>query len=199
MTDRPAPQRVEVLARERVLQGFFQVDRVRLRYERYNGAMSAPVERLVFERGDAVAVLPYDRERRQVVLVQQFRYPAYAREPRDGWLWEVIAGMLDEGENAEDAVRREALEEAGYVLGALHPIATFYVSPGGSTERINLYWSPATRQAQVSAGGGLPGHEDIRVHAFDLDQALRMIADGRIVDAKTIVALQYLALHELSL
>jgi len=77
----------------------------------------------------------------------------------------------------------------------LHPIAGFYVSPGGSTERIHLYWSPATRQTQVSAGGGLPGHEDIRVCAFDLDEALRMIADGRIVDAKTIIALQYLALH----
>jgi len=190
-----APTRVEVSATERVFDGFFKLDRATVSYERFDGSMSAPVNRLVFERGDSVAVLPFDRERRTVILVQQFRYPAYLRDG-PGWLWEIVAGMIEPGRDAEEVARSEALEEAGYSLGELKHAMTVYASPGASSERIHIYLAPVVAHQYVGGGGGLPQDgEDILVRTFELDEALAMIEDGRVVDAKTVLALQFLALH----
>lgn len=189
------PERLCVLAQERLYDGFFKLDQVTLRVRRYDGTLSAPMTRLLFERGDAVAVLPYDPATRQVVLVQQFRYPAWVRGG-PGWLWETIAGIHDAGRAPEEIARSEAMEEAGYHLGPLRHILTFYPSPGACSERIHLYLAPVTPAARVAAGGGLAEHgEDVCVQAFALDEALRMVEEGRIMDAKTIIALQYLARH----
>ncbi|MCD6518602.1 MAG: NUDIX hydrolase, partial [Anaerolineae bacterium] len=172
-----------------------KIDRAVVRYERFDGTMSPPLVRFVFERGDSVAVLPFDRKRHRVVLVQQFRYPAYVRGG-PGWLWEIVAGMWEEGRAPEDVVRSEALEEAGYRLRALHHIMTVYPSPGGSSERVCVYLAPVECQDRVARGGGLPEDgEDILVQEFSLEEALEMIESGQIVDAKTILALQYLAAH----
>ena len=196
------PRRVEVSATERVFVGFFKFDRATVSYERFDGSMSAPMSRLVFERGESVAVLAFDRERHQVILVQQFRYPAYLRGG-PGWLWEVIAGMTEPGRDPEDVARSEALEEAGYGLGEIVHAMTVYASPGGSSERIHIYLAAVISDQRVGEGGGLSeaaaphlgDGEDIFVRVFDLDEAMEMIEDGRIVDAKTVVALQFLALH----
>jgi nudix-type nucleoside diphosphatase (YffH/AdpP family) len=189
------PQRVEIQSTERILDGFFRIERAILRHERFDGRMSAPLMRLLFERGDAVAVLPYDRQRRQVVLVQQFRYPAYVHAG-PGWLWEIIAGMQEEGQTPEEVARREALEEAGCRLDTLKHLMTVYPSPGGSSERVHIYLAAFTPAQRIAPGGGLSEDgEDIHVQSFDLDEAWRMLEDGRIVDAKTVLALQYLALH----
>lgn len=187
------PQRVEVLSTERIHDdGFFAIDRARIRLERFGGGMSAPMTRLVCERGDAVAVLPYHRERRQVVLVQQFRYPVHVRGDR-AWTWEIIAGIQDGGRAPEGVARAEAMEEAGLELDDLRRVLTIYPSPGGSSERVHIYLAPYTEERRVAPGGGLAEHgEDIRVCVMGLDEALRMVAEGRIVDAKTVVALLYL-------
>ena len=188
-------RRVEVLEQDRLLDGFFKIDRARLRHERYDGSMSRTLTRLVFERGDSAAVLPYDPVRGTVVLVEQFRYPAYVRGG-PGWLWEMIAGVQDGGRTPEAVARAEAWEEAGYRLGTLERIATVYPSPGGSSERMHLYLAPVTEAARQAPGGGLPEDgEDILVREFTVAEAQAMVADGRIVDAKTVLALQYLALH----
>jgi len=189
------PRRVVVMATERVFDGFFKLDRVTVSYERFDGSMSAPVNRLVFERGDSVAVLPFDRERRTVILVQQFRYPAYLRDG-PGWLWEIVAGMIEPGRDAEEVARSEALEEAGYSLGELKHAMTVYASPGASSERIHIYLAPVVAHQHVGRGGGLlQDGEDILVRTFELNEALAMIEDGRVVDAKSVLALQFLALH----
>ena len=189
------PRRVVVMATERVFDGFFKLDRATVSYERFDGSMSASVNRLVFERGDSVAVLPFDRERRTVILVQQFRYPAYLRDG-PGWLWEIVAGMIEPGRDAEEVARSEALEEAGYSLGELKHAMTVYASPGASSERIHIYLAPVVAHQHVGGGGGLlQDGEDILVRTFELDEALAMIEDGRVVDAKTVLALQFLALH----
>jgi len=185
------PSRVEVLERERVFDDFFCIDRAMVRNELYNGQMSRARRWLVFERGDAVAVLPYDRARGTVVLVQQFRYPAHVRGD-DAWLWEVIAGMQDGGRDAESVVRDEAWEEAGYRLGELRWISTVYPSAGGSSERVHLYVAPVTADSRQGAGGGIAGHEDIRVVEMPLERALEMVRSGEIMAASAIIALQYL-------
>jgi len=193
----PRPnRRVEVLETIREYDGFYKIDRVRYRFERFDGSMSEPVTRLVFERGDSVCVLPYDRAKDAVLLIQQFRYPAYVRNG-PGWLWEIIAGIQDKGRDRTAVAHAELLEEAGYQVDTLVPVASFYLSPGGSSERIYLYLayvSPADRKA---GGGGLAEeNEDIAVSVVPFRQAMRMVEAGEIVDAKTIVALQWLALHK---
>jgi ADP-ribose pyrophosphatase len=189
--------RVQVQERQREYDGFFKLDRAVLRFERFDGRMSQPVERLVFERGDSAAVLLYDAERDAVILVEQFRYPAYLREKPCGRLLEVVAGTMAQGEegSAENVARSELIEEAGVALQELEHIATFYVSPGACTERIHLYLGHVSLAARVGPGGGVGAGEDIRVHEVPLDRALRWLREGKIRDAKTIIALQYLALR----
>ena len=145
-------KRVVIERRERVYDGFFKLDETHLSYERFDGTMSEPVSRLALERGDSAAVLLYRPESKQIVLVNQFRYPTYEKGP--GWIVETLAGVIDPGEDPEDAARREVLEESGYALRDLVHLSTFYVSPGGSSERIFLYLAEIAESDKVTEGGG---------------------------------------------
>jgi len=188
------PTRVDVKERRREYDGFFKLDCAVLRYERFDGQMTQEVSRLVFERGDSVAVLLYDEERDAVVLIEQFRYPAYVREPAEGWLLEVVAGTVDGSRTPDEVARDELVEEAGYSLQSLEHLATFYPSPGACSERIHLYLGLVSRAMRLGPGGGKSGEgEDIRVVEMPRARALRFLREGRIRDGKTIIALQHLA------
>ena len=179
--------KVEVISRSRVLDDFFKVDEARLRFERYDGSMSEEIRRLNFERGDSVAALLLDGKKRVVYLVEQFMYPTLAKA--GGWLETVAAGMIDEGETPEEAIRREIREEAGFAAERIEPIASFFVSPGGSSERIVLFCALVSDAARVAAGGGVAAEdEDIKIVALGLDDFLVRLAAGAFADAKTIVA-----------
>jgi ADP-ribose pyrophosphatase len=188
--------RVELIKCQREYNGFFKLDSVVLRHEKFDGTMSKDLQRLVFERGDSAAVLLYDSQSDEVVLVEQFRYPAYVREGGDGRLLEVVAGVVDRDRTPEAVARAELVEEAGYAVDQLEHLATFYASPGACTERIHLYLGYLKRSSCVGQGGGLVEHgEDIRVHRMALHEACSLIEQGLIRDAKTIMALQYLLLR----
>jgi len=179
--------KVEVISRRRVFDDFFKVEEAELRFERYDGTMSAVVRRLNFERGDSVAALIVDAGSRTVYLIEQFMYPTL--EKAGGFLQTVVAGMVDAGETPEEAIRREILEEAGLAVECVEPIASFFVSPGGSSERIFLFCALATDGARVAAGGGVASeHEDIKLVAWRLDDFLARLAAGGFADAKTLVA-----------
>src|SRR5260370_36448091 len=136
-----------------VFDGFFKIEEATLKYERFDGTMSQTVRRLNLNRGDSVAALILNTDTNKVVLTNQFKYPTY--ENGDGWIIEIVAGMVDRDENYDDAVRREVLEETGYQVDALTPISTFYVSPGGSSERIILYFVEVRNSDQIGSGGGV--------------------------------------------
>ncbi|MGC9359556.1 MAG: NUDIX domain-containing protein, partial [Anaerolineae bacterium] len=121
--DADGPSRVEVLQRQRLVDDFFKMDRILVRRQRYDGTMDTPRWRLVFERGDAAGVLLYHPDTWDVLLVRQFRYPAYARGD-DGWLWELVAGTQAPDDDPAATARREAMEEAGYRLGELERVGT---------------------------------------------------------------------------
>ena len=183
--------RVEIQRRERLLDDFFKVDEVVLRHELTNGEMSQPLRRLNFERGDGVAALLYKRQAASIVLVRQFRYPTLEAGP--GWIVELVAGMLDAAEAPEDAMRREILEETGYVVEELAFVSMFYLSPGGSSERIHLYCAEVDDAARRAAGGGREDEgEDIEVVEWPLEQAWQALESGELADAKTIIALMWL-------
>jgi nudix-type nucleoside diphosphatase (YffH/AdpP family) len=150
--------------------------------------------REVLDRGDAAALLPYNPAQRTVVLVRQFRYPAYANG-HDDLLIEAAAGLLD-NEIPEVRIRAEAEEEIGYRLGDVRKIFEAFMSPGAITEKIHFFVAEYDPTMKVGKGGGIASEgEDIEVLELPFNQALAMIGDGRIADAKTIMLLQYAALH----
>jgi nudix-type nucleoside diphosphatase (YffH/AdpP family) len=181
-------KRVDVRGKRRLLDDFFKVDEVTASVERFDGTMSEPRRLLVFERGDSVAALVWLEDAEKLLFTEQFRLPTLEKGP--GWLLEIAAGMVDRGEAPDAAIRREIEEELGYRVEGVQAIAHFYVSPGGSSERIWLYSVDAREPTRVSSGGGI-GDEDVRVVRMTADEAREALAAGRFVDAKTIVALQW--------
>jgi nudix-type nucleoside diphosphatase (YffH/AdpP family) len=174
-----------------VFDDVFKIEEATLRFERGDGQMSEPVRRLVFKRGDAAAALLWNRDIQKVILIKQFRYPTYKKGL--GWLLEVVAGMVDQGERPEESVRREVREEVGYQVGDLQPIATFYVSPRGSSERVVLYYAEVGEADRVAAGGGCAAeHEEIEQVELSLPELWTALHEGDIVDAKTLIAVQWL-------
>jgi len=166
-----------------------------LEYLRRDGTWSKQV-RQTFDRGDGAAVLPFDAERGTVLLVRQFRYPAYVHGHREP-LIEVCAGVLD-ADDPETCARKEAEEELGYRLGGLTKVFDCFMSPGAVTERLSLFTAPYTPTDRFSEGGGHASEgEDIEVLEMTLDQALAMVAAGEIIDAKTVMLLQHAKLADL--
>lgn len=175
-----------------LLDDYFKVEEAYLQFEQFNGEMSPRVRRLRLERGNSVAVLVLNRSTQKLILASQFRYPTYPNN--QGWTIEAIAGMVDEGETAQESARRELQEEIGVNIETFEHIATFYPSPGGSSEQIFLYYSEVSgEQASYKETGGLQASgEDIKVVELTLDEGLAMVENGEIVDAKTILGMYWL-------
>jgi ADP-ribose pyrophosphatase len=184
----------EILDKNSCYQGFFHLERYRLRHTLFAGGWSEPVVRELLQKGHAAAVLPYDPGKDSVVLVEQFRIGAL-ENPGGAWLLELVAGFIEDGETAEDVVRREAMEESGCMVLDLLPICKYLVSPGGSSETIHLFCG----RVEAPDTGGIHGieeeGEDIRTHVMSLDEALRLLQQGRIDSASPIIALQWLQQH----
>lgn len=185
---------VEILDYETVWSGYFRVDRYQLRHRLFAGGWGAPVVREVFARGHAAALLPYDPVRDTVVLIEQFRIGALAAAV-DPWLVEIVAGEVENGETAEDVVRREVLEEAGCSVDRIVPIVDAFTTPGGSSERVAIYCGRVDSSGVGGVHGVADEGEDIRVSVDSLDNALARIERGGITNLIAVTALQWLALH----
>ena len=185
---------VEVVEREACFRGFYQLDRLHLRHRLFAGGMGKLINRELFVRHDAVCVLPYDPQRDCVVLIEQFRVGALDKSVNP-WLIELVAGLIDKDEQPEEVARREAVEEAGLELAELWPLTQYYPSPGGSDERVHLYVGRCDSRGAGGVHGLEEEGEDIRVLVWSLDEALAALDDGRIDNAASIIALQWLALN----
>ena len=151
-------------------------------------------DRETYDRGNGATLLPYNVKRRTVVLVRQFRYPAYVNGC-DDLLIEAAAGLLDNA-SPENRIRAEAEEETGYRLHEVHKVFEAFMSPGAVTEKLHFFVAEYEPDMKIGSGGGLASEgEDIEVLELSIDEALAMVASGRIADAKTIMLLQYAALH----
>ena len=185
---------VRILACDTVYQGYFRVDRYRLQHRRHDGGWTQELTREVFERGHAVAILPYDPRRDEVVLIEQFRVGAHAA----GWApWqlEVVAGIIDPGETAEDVARRESQEEAGLTILELTPIADFLNSPGAVSQTERLFCG----RVDAAGAGGIHGleheGEDIKVVVVPFAELRGLLAANRVTNAPGLIALQWLLLN----
>ncbi|WP_394128045.1 ADP-ribose diphosphatase [Vibrio hepatarius] len=186
-------QDVEIISKETLFQGFFRMVKYRFKHRLFEGGWSEPIEREMFERGHAAAMLPYDPIRDQVVIIEQIRVGAM--EHQSPWQLEIVAGMIDQGEVAEDVVRREAVEEAGIEVGLLEKVTSYYPSSGGCSEMLDVF----VGQVDASTAYGVHGldyeGEDIRVHVMSRQQAYQWVIDGKFENGASIIALQWLELN----
>ena len=174
---------------------YFRLEELSLSHELFGGGYSNIITREIFERGSVVALLPYDPERRKVVLIEQFRAGAIGDE-KTPWLLECVAGVIEEGESEQQVAIRESREEAGCEIKQLHQISRHYVSPGGTTELCTLYCGIIDSKGVGGIHGLADENEDIRVEVVDVDQAYAMVRDGRIKSSPAIMALLWLELNE---
>lgn len=186
-------RKIEVLAEDELHDGFFRLRRVTLSHETFAGGMSAPISREVLDMRRAVAVLLYDPDRDEVVLIEQFRIGATVHA-EGAWVLELVAGIVEPGESDADVAHRESMEEAGCMISELAPVHEYMVAPAATTERIALF------VARVDAGdaGGIHGvveeGEDIRVIVMSADEAIaEAMPGGRINTTTPIIAMQWLA------
>jgi nudix-type nucleoside diphosphatase (YffH/AdpP family) len=195
-TPRPTPtlaDRLRIESVQTLSDDWYVLKKTTFHWRRRDGTWQRQ-SRETYDRGNGATILLYDLERRTVVLVRQFRYPAYVNGC-DDLLIETPAGLLDNAD-PEARIRAETEEETGFRIGPVERVFDAYMSPGSVTERLFFFvalYKPADR---VSAGGGNAGEgEDIDLLELPIEEALAMIADGRIRDAKTIMLLQYAALR----
>lgn len=183
-----------VVSNKLLYGGFFKLYRFELKHDLFDGGESPVLTRELLDRHHAAAVLPYDPVRDELVLIEQFRIGA-AEDASGPWVMEIIAGLLEPGETAEQLVHREAMEEAGCIIADVIPVHQYYSSPGSSNEKIQIYFA----RTETEGLGGIHGideeGEDIRVHVVSSDTAFEWLDQGRIDSALPIIALQWFRLN----
>nr|VFK66746.1 MAG: ADP-ribose pyrophosphatase [Candidatus Kentron sp. UNK]VFK72198.1 MAG: ADP-ribose pyrophosphatase [Candidatus Kentron sp. UNK] len=188
----------EIIDKTTCYQGFFRLERYRLRHNLFAGGQSAILTRECLERGHAAAVLLFDPALDSLIMIEQFRVGAM-EAPNGPWLLEFVAGIMEEGESPEAVVRREAVEEAGCEIQELVPALRFLLSPGGCSEEIHLFCARVDARSAGGIHGLVHEGEDIRVRVVAVSKALRLLEKGKITNATAIIALQWFALHRDSL
>ncbi|MFA0570199.1 MAG: ADP-ribose diphosphatase [Vibrio gallaecicus] len=199
--DNPAneftPQDVEIISKKTLFRGFFKMVKYTFKHRLFEGGWSQPIEREMFERGHAAALVPYDPIRDEVVIIEQIRVGALEHE--NPWQLEIVAGIIDTDETAENVARREALEEAGLEVKKVLPITSYYPSSGGCSEKLDVF----VGQVDSSLAKGVHGldyeGEDIRVQVMKREQAYQYVKDGKFENGATIIAMQWLQLNYLDL
>jgi len=173
---------------------YFAVEERDLRYRRYDGTMSALVNRAAFISGDAAILLPYDPVRDRVLLIEQFRVGPHARGDANPWLLETIAGRIDGGETPEGAARREAREEAGLDLADLIEGPRYYPSPAAKAEYLYSFVGIADLPDTAAGLGGLQTEaEDIRSHVVSFERLMALVASGEVDNAPLLILAYWLA------
>jgi nudix-type nucleoside diphosphatase (YffH/AdpP family) len=176
-----------------LLNDYFKVDEVYLQFQKFDGSMSKEIRRLNFKREDVSCVLLFDKLKKTILLIKQFRYPVFTKE--NGYVLEVPAGILEQGENPHDAMIRETIEETGYAVTNPNLIFTFFTSPGISSERCHLFYAEVEQNDKSFLGGGLSSeNEDIQSIWIQYNEILPMLISGIVRDAKTLIALQWFLL-----
>lgn len=186
--------RLEIQKTELLYRGFFTMQRFTLSHSLFVGGMCPPIQRELFHREDAVAVLLYDPGADAVVMIEQFRI-GNMNDRNCAWAIELVAGFQEEGESVEEVVRREVMEEAGCTVGKIEPVCEFYINPANTSDRIILVCAEVDSTRADGIHGVKEEGEDIKVHVLSCDDAFQAMKDGRINSATPILALQWLAMN----
>jgi len=182
---------IETVYKKQLLGNPLPVAEVSYKYEQFNGSMSGETKKVIVNRRDAVAAIVYHTGTRQYLFARQFRYAARGKET--GWLTELMAGVIDEGETEVQALAREMQEELGYTPLETEKIAAFFTAPGYSTEQVHLYYVEVDDNTKTSQGGGLAEeNEDIQTISYTLSEIKTMVNSAALHDAKTLIGCHYI-------
>lgn len=182
------PSKVEIIRTDRLLNAFIDVDNVTFRHETFAGPMSAPLERQAYLTRQACGVVIYDTEIDKLIFVRQFRLQGHL--VGHGWVIELAAGMLDEGEDPAETAIREVAEETGYEVDRVEHVSTYLTAPGVMTEQIHIFYAEVQGRARVATGLDEEG-EDIETIALTPAEADAMLKSGEIRDGKTMIGLMW--------
>lgn len=181
----------EILSKEVVFDDYLKVEKWYFRFEKDDGGLTKPVDRMQLKRTDSAAIIIYNTDTEEVLLIRQFRHATYEKGP--GWIIEAVAGVIDEHEEPQQAVEREAIEETGYKVYNVEHIATVFASPGYTTERMFIYYGETTNANRVAEGGGLDEeNEYITTVTYTIDELADALANNQLNDSKTVIAAYYL-------
>lgn len=183
----------KILKKEKLFQNYFlNVENISLEVDRYNGN-KMQIERIAFQKRGVSAVLLEIIETKEIVLVEQFRYSAISKS--NGWIQEVVAGLLEKGEDPLQTAKRETKEETGYLIEQIKKITSFYPSPGISNQVLHLYFARASQKTRVKDYAKLwDKEEDLKIYHYQKKQIPQLLKE-HIIDGKTILALQWYLLH----
>lgn len=188
------PADVEILERKTAWKRFFRMDKLVLSHRLFQGGATEPFERELFVRGNSVGVLLYDPEKKLIGLVEQFRIGALD-EPLGPWILEVVAGMVEKGDDPRQTALNELAEETGIADVQLHPICDYLVSPGGTNEKVFLFCGIASLEGKQGVFGKADENEDIRLHILPEEEVFSALQNGNFNNAATTIALLWLKLH----
>jgi len=178
-----------IISEEYEYEGFFNFKKLKIEFESFKGkTKQATIE--VFDRGDSAAIVLFEKDTNSLILVRQFRFPT--TKHGSGWIDELVAGKIEENESGDKTIKRESIEEIGYQVKSIEEIGSYYLSPGGTTERIFLYYSEVSKSDKTKDGGGEDGSsEDIETVKYSVEELEKTIKEGVIVDAKTVIGFQW--------
>lgn len=189
-------QDIEILKEETLYKGFFELKRVQFKHKLFAGGDSGVVTRELLVKGAASAVIVYDPQQDSVILVEQVRIGAYQpNSSQSPWLLELIAGMVEKGEQPEEVALRESKEEAGVEISNLQHCLSVWDSPGGVVERIHLFVGKVDSSQARGIHGLAEENEDIRVHVVSREKAYQWVNEGKIDNSIAVLGLQWLQLN----
>jgi ADP-ribose pyrophosphatase len=186
---------VEIIEKTQLFSGFFEMTKFTFKHRLFEGGWSGLIQREVFERGHAVAVLLYDPDLSEFVLLEQFRIGALETS-ESPWLFEIVAGIIEPDEQPEEVCHRESLEEAGIAITQLSKALSYLSSPGGTTERLHIYIGKVDASKAKGVHGLEYEGEDILVHRVAESKAMKWIEQGIIDNAAALIALQWFAINK---
>ncbi len=186
---------IKIIEKDLSFQGYFRINTYYVKHRKFDGGWTEVFSREIFERGHAVAILPYDPIRDEIVLIEQFRAGALAANRINPWLIEIAAGIIDKGDTAEQAAYRELREETGCTVKNLTFCSDYLTTPGGSSETICLYIGEVDARDADGIHGLDDEHEDIRVFKVSREKALEMVDQGQVDNAVTMLAILWLDRH----
>ncbi len=186
--------RIKIVEEETLSDNWYLLRKITFDYRRKDGRWERQ-SREAYDRGNGATILLHDPRRETVILTRQFRLPTYVNGNPTGMLIETCAGLLDQ-DQPEEAIRRETAEETGFRVRDVRKVFEAYMSPGSVTEKLFFYVAEYSHEDRPDGGGGVDG-EEIEVLELPFAEVVRMVADGEIMDGKTILLVQYLQLKEL--